>query len=297
MHFIALVMLLASGRYRSRPVWAERIAHSYLIPASGSGWLLLLVWLLAAEYLLLQADGLFWSGLALVMQLLLLFFLLPHWSALNLTGDYYQHWCRGDYQAAYFKLCDALKGKGQSAVQFDSDSCQAMHMQACAHYIRLSCSGFFTLLFWFICLGLPGVFFAVWAAQQSASLQSVETDVNRQSEAAVQQSSVLVRFILWLPARLLGLTFFVVGNARGAYDHLRAEHPDSERWLLSVALGAVGEPASNQSQSPESMRDEEFRHHAADELLALNVLVRRSAVLWIILCALLTTMGVESPLY
>lgn len=293
MHFIAVILLLLLGRYRRFPDLAERWGKRYLIPVSTAGWVVLAVVTGLMEYLLLQAAGLFWLGLALLVQTSVLYLLLPHWAGLDLTGRYYTHWCRGDYQAAYLELQKAGDIPGAPAAE-QPQSCRDVHFAVCARYTAQAGSGFFFVLFWFACLGLPGVFIGLWAQRRFLSGQPA------------QQSNPFTRIILWLPAQLLGYTFFAVGNARSAHQHLRAEQGDDQQaWLLAVALGAIDDKLSPQSGENSQaipagqiqMSDEEYRHHAADELQALKKLVRRAAVLWLLVFGVLTMLGFEAPLY
>ena len=282
MKFVALMLLLILGRYRSHPRWAEKWGRQNLIPGTGFNWFAVLLCVAIAEYLLLQTSGLFWAGLILAAEIVLLYLLLPHWSAFDIKGEYYTDWCRGDYQAAFLDLSDKLSLPKTESL----DDCREVHYAVCHSYVTRSLIGFFTLLLWFFLLGMPGVFIALWALWLSPSQTSVG-GIHR-----------LARLICWLPGLLLGFTFFAVGNGRGAYDCLqRSREQNDSDWLFAVALGAIGDNHFSSQCSLDELCDEEFRHHAADEINALVVLIRRSAVLWLIMFGVFTMIGFESPLY
>jgi len=286
MKFLALMLLMLLGRFRSRPAWATAMSRRYTV--TGEGWFqwgMIIVYLVVIEYILQQLG--YWgygSGILLV-ELLILFIYLPHWSAYNLTAGYAEDWCRGDYQAAYLDAATSFDLPDREPV----DDARSVHYAVCKQFAFQSLVSFFLLLFWYACLGIPGLFLGLWTAW-------CLNTAGQNPSVAGQKIAML---LLWFPCRLLGYSFFIVGNGLGAYDQLKNHgnrDATSERWLFHIALGAIGEDCHQQYANPKVMSDSEFRLQAADELQRITTLVRRSAVLWLVVFGLLTMLGIESPL-
>lgn len=287
MKFIALMLLMILGRFKSRPEWATAISHRY--SGTGEGWFqwgMLVFYLVIVELVLLQFA--FWGYGAgiLLIELLILFIYLPNWSAYDLNGGYAEDWLRGDYQAAYLDAATLFDLPLDEPI----DDARSVHYAVCKKFTFQSLNSFFLLLFWYICLGIPGLFLGLWAGW------ILNREEGRLSVSAVR----FARLLSWLPCRLLGYSFFIVGNAMGAYDQLK-HHANKdltyERWIFHIALGAIGEDSQHQYANPKVMSDSEFRLQARDELNQLTILVRRSAVLWLVVFGLLTMLGIESPLH
>ncbi|RTE65172.1 hypothetical protein EH243_13050 [Amphritea opalescens] len=280
MKFLAVMLLMLLGRYKRRSKSLVSRAGASL-PSNGRSWLLLMVVLVLGEVLMLELFNWKLAVLILAIELLALYFFVENWSPSDLTGQYYRDWCRGDFQTSWLKLAGLL---GLQRTDEVTDS-QAAHYAICQQYLYLSLTGFFALLFWFICLGLPGLFLALWAGW------SLQRKANGRDW--------LSTLIIGIPAKLLGFTFFMVGNGVSAYNQLK--HPQANtwghrEWLFRIALGALGE--ENIRHYPlVANGDEQFRHLAAEEIINLNKLIRRAAIFWLVLLGLLTMMGIDTPFY
>ena len=282
MKFLALMLVLLLGRYRSRPVWATNLSGRAFAGESGVfQWGIIFLFLVVIEFILLQFDYREYGLAVLLIELAVLFIYLPHWNVYDLTGHYAKLWSRGDSEGAYLDASDALQLDARDAGQ----ESRSDHYSVCKSYIYKSFLAFFLLLFWFVCLGVPGLFLAIWIAHKFGNKH-------------VKQSPML-KLLFWLPSRVLGYSFFIVGNGLGAYEQLKAHgnrDTSNERWLFHMALGAIGEDSHRQYANPRVISDAEFRLHAADELRSITVLIRRSAVLWLVVFGILTMLGIESPL-
>lgn len=282
MKFLAVMLTIILGRYKRRSQRLVSLSRA-ATPQSYLHWLMLIMYMLALEALLLQFFRWEFGIFILAIELLALYIYLENWSPSDLTGKYYQHWCRGDFQASWLQLAGLL---GLSRTD-DVTDCQSAHYAVCQQYIFLSLSGFFALLFWFVFLGIPGLFLALWAGWH----------LQRQNKNHWVR---VARLVIWIPARVLGFTFFIVGNGVSAFNQLKEPHTEDlgvSDWLFRIALAAVGEESYQQFRQGGDCGDEQFRHHAAEEIISLNKLIRRSAILWLIVFAVLTMLGVETPLY
>ncbi|WP_428036714.1 hypothetical protein [Amphritea sp.] len=283
MKFLAVMLLMMLGRFKRRPQRLVRLAQA-AIPQSSLHWMMLILYMVVLEILLLQFFRWEFGIIILAIELVALYLYLENWSPSDdLTGKYYNDWCRGDFQASWLRLAGLL---GLSRTDNVTD-CQSAHYAICQQYLYLSLSGFFAVLFWFVLLGIPGLFLALWAVWQ---LQHRRT----------KKLLSVAKWVLWVPARLLGFSFFVVGNGVSAYSQLNdAQIKDSDisDWLFRIALAAIGEESYKQYHSGGDCSTDEFRHHGAEEIISLNRLIRRAAILWLIVFGVLTMLGVETPLY
>ncbi|WP_417227521.1 hypothetical protein [Amphritea sp.] len=281
MKFLAVMLVLIFGRYKRRSQRAVELAQANQ-PVKDRYWWLLIFGLFVGEVLLLEWFSWSFGFLLLVAELLALYFYLENWSPSDITGKYYQDWCRGDFEASWLQLAGLL-GLQRTDDVIDTP---AAHYAICQQYLYLSLTGFFAVLFWFVCLGLPGLFLALWGGW---TLQRL----------AAKRLDSVAQWVILIPARLLGFTFFIVGNGFSAYSQLK--HPESKalkprEWLFQIALGAIGEDSTYQFQRANG-GDEQFMHHAAEEIVSLNQLIRRAAILWLLVLGLLTMLGIESPFY
>lgn len=282
MKFLAVMLLLLLGRYRSRPAWAERVADAGH-PGTRLHWMMLAIYVVILESLLLMFYSWEIGFLVLVVELMVLYIYLPHWAPCDLTGEYYHDWCRGDYQAAWLDLVGLLGLVGEAHVEDNREA----HYAVCRQYIYKAGIGFFALLFWYVWLGIPGIYLALWSGWMAASARNGRTNA-------------LARVIVWLPIRALAFTFFVVGNGLSAYEQLKnPEHREiaDPEWLLRIALAAVGDESYRQFRHGKGLSEEEFRHHGAEDITRLHILVRRSAILWFVVFGVFTMLGIESPLF
>ncbi|UTW02397.1 hypothetical protein KDX31_13670 [Amphritea atlantica] len=282
MKFLALMLVIILGRYKRRSQRIVSLSRA-VTPQSSLHWFMLILYMLALEALLLQffrwESGIF----VLAIEMLALYLYLENWSPSDLTGKYYQDWCRGDFQASWLQLAGLL---GLNRTD-DVTDCQSAHYAICQQYVFLSLTGFFALFFWFILLGIPGLFLALWAGWL----------LQRRNKKRLLSAAQMV---IWIPARALGFTFFIVGNGVSAFSQLKNRHTDDEGisdWLFRIALAAVGEESYKQYQLGGDCGEDQFRHLAAEEIISLNRLVRRSAILWLTMFGVLTMLGVETPLY
>jgi adenosylcobinamide-phosphate synthase len=168
----------------------------------------------------------------------------------------------------------------------------------------------FGVIAWFSVLAAMGlgpagaVFFrlsALLSTDWAASSDSSQLDAAHSSPALQEVTALAWRQVDWVPARMTGLSFAVVGNFEDAVDAWRqdAQHfPNANDGVvlaatagaINVRLGGVGlRPASNEALSddplvqPTAGREPEVAH-----LRSMVGLVWRAVVMWMVLLALLT---------
>ena len=282
MKFLAVLLIIILGRFKRRPKRISKLAKA-AIPQSLLHWMMLTLYLIILEVLLLLFFSWEFGIFVLAVELFALYLYLESWSPSELTGKYFKDWCRGDFEGAWLQLAGMM---GLSRTDEVTD-CQTAHYAICQQHLYLSLTGFFSTLLWFVLLGIPGVFLSLWANWQT----------QRQTASMADK---LAQMVLWFPARLLGFTFFIVGNGVSAYAQLKNSNSGQESardWLFRIALAAVGEESFRQYETGTDCGDEQFRHLAAEEIVYLNKLIRRAAILWLIVLGVLTMLGIETPLY
>ena len=144
---------------------------------------------------------------------------------------------------------------------------------------------------------LSALLYNAWGDRQQPS-DPTETQV---SESLKSVSTLAWHRVDWLPARMTGLTFAVVGNFEDAVDAWRQgaeyfQNPNDGVVLaatagaINVRLGGVvaespdADPANSKEVNPPTAgREPEFAH-----LRSMVGLVWRAVVMWMVLLALLT---------
>ncbi|MDH4394735.1 MAG: hypothetical protein QE278_03560 [Limnobacter sp.] len=193
--------------------------------------------------------------------------------------------------------------------------------QAVDHGVDRALRQFFTLLFYYIILPGPtgvalyiGVFWSVQREQQRWQIEDLMTE-HLSLQAHYEQNRLhaifsprYVLYILeWVPARLLALTWIVMGFADDystLWREARQHSPLSNRApLAAVGLAAVGLKGSGVEPYVEKNDAEEVTETTDDagwnELLALSAfrnLVFRSAVAWLAIAAILSMIRIPVPL-
>jgi len=137
----------------------------------------------------------------------------------------------------------------------------------------------FAVLFWFILLGPLG---AVMYRSAAVLQQQRSDDGGQFADNVAWLHAVLV----WLPARLLALTYALSGHFDAAIEGWREvhdEHPQgsegSEQVLAVTGMGALG------------LRDEDFEEAGKPAVRAAMRLVWRTLTIWLVIIALLTLAG------
>lgn len=193
---------------------------------------------------------------------------------------YLQRWERGDIEAAY-----------EAAVALDIVPLErAVTGPPELHRLvreRLLYSGYerwFGVVFWFALLG-PG------AALAYRSVQILRRDGHATQEERGWLDAFL-RWIDWVPVRLVGLAFAITGSFAGCFrrwcESWGAEQPASE-LLVAYELEALEGSAVQDREGREltSDRTQPFIARAASELREITALLGRSAIAWLVALALL----------
>lgn len=244
----------------------QRYLHPVLALALAIAAPALLIWLL---WLLLAAT---WYGVPLfLIELLILLYSLGRGDFRAELDLYQQRWRRGDLEAAY-----------QYARQLDTsraleqiDGPLELHERVRGALLYRGLERWFAVVFWFALAG-PAAGLVYRLLHLSASTPGI-------NEASQTRARTWLAIADWLPARLLGLSFALVGNfadTMAVWRRNLLQAMPIESRLVEYQQAAQQVPISHE-------RDAAALVLAADqELSGLMALLARSVVLWILVLAM-----------
>lgn len=186
--------------------------------------------------------------------------------------NYLERWQRGDLEAAYQV---AVHSGFHAEPATDTRELHA-NMRRAALYTGFQ--RWFAVVFWFAALGpaLALVYRIVHLLGAAASTSPEERALLRR----------WLGWLDWIPARLLGLAFAVTGNFVNCFrvwrEHL-LQNGDADALLVTYA----GEAVPGAAAGSDELGGEHFVELAANEIRELRDLMRRSAVFWLVMLALL----------
>lgn len=229
---------------------------------------LALAWLVAPPValvaVLLWALGeVAYGWLALPLHLVVLLYSLGRGEPKVATGPLRDAWRRGDLQAA---LHVAERDLGLSA-----PSPEALAEQAQGWLLGQALRSFFSVVFWYSLLG-P----ALALAYRLLALIAERTA----DPALAERAGLMLHALDWLPARMLGASFALVGNFVAVC-----------RWMLHELLdwhGSAGRFVAHTGRLAADLATPGGPAEPVAALDALWALLQRAAVLWYALFALWT---------
>jgi AmpE protein len=275
--FLVLLIVVLIEKFSA---WRQRIQHDAwfvreLRAREGAGWIGNRPWLALAllvglpvvlvAVLVGALGAVAYGWLALPVHLWVLLYSLGRGEPKAATGSLRDAWRRGDTQAA---LHVAGRDLGVTA-----DTPDALAEQAQGWLLWQAFQSFFAVVFWYSLLG-P----ALALAYRLLALVA-EHSLN---PALGEQAHRLRHALDWLPARLLGASFALVGNFVAVC-----------RWMLHELLDWQGTAARFVAHTGRLAADLVTPINAADAepvaaMDALWALLQRAAVLWYALFALWT---------
>jgi AmpE protein len=270
MKFLALLGALFFSRLLFRP-------HSQPYqPAAASSRDRVIVWLflsLCLEALLLFSLEFAYGVPVLLLETALLSYWLGRSTPGNLLQEYADLWARGHYSAASAHAAEQIRFHEHAGPERPL----RLHYRICQRYLQQLLLTLFVPLFWFWLAGIPGLLLAVLVQPQLETLRPAS----------------LAYWVQWLPVRLLGFSFFIVGSGNGAWFALsRLSHRRNDiQWLFRVGLGAIGDYAGSRDLAGN------LAQRGSEEMDALQRLVARALVLWLLIIAALAMAGFEIRLY
>ena len=219
-----------------------------------------------------------WGLPAIVLEIALLLYVLSHADFDRHVDQYRQDLQNGDIQGAY-RCADQYLAVPEIEL---SDELAKMHDQVCHTILHRWFEFFFLMVFWFLVLGVPGVLLA-WFSLQYSQLVHCEEKAWRP-----------LHWLSWIPARLLGLTFTLAGNfVQGVIiwqQTLWKWRTPADVVLYKVALASLSGHGSENHLEAMSNAESDTQV-ACDQMQELQLLHSRSAIVWLVIIALITIVG------
>jgi AmpE protein len=272
---------------------------------------LILVPVVAVVLLQRAASGRFFGLAELALFVLVLLYALGRGNVAAALTDYLQRWSRGDFQAAFRQLStEATGGLPEPDVVVHP---QALHELARRRLYYRHFERLFAVLFWFVVLGPAGALaYRIAVLEQEASRGRTGVPAEPEPAAVVEpvggavddvaaaggvepaldavpaavEESKLLRWIEWVPARLAGISFALVGDFDAclyAWQRVLAE----TRLATAEALERCGNAALTFAAPEAEETTDNLIARGSRELQAIENLNSRALLVWLVLIALL----------
>ncbi|MFS1524844.1 regulatory signaling modulator protein AmpE [Microbulbifer sp. 2304DJ12-6] len=277
---LALVQIWGSGAPIHRDdwfaKWCERLDK--LAPLRGNAGLLLATTLLppviVVAVLMLVAESIAGGLGVLLAGVPLLLYCLGRGDFNAVLTNYLCHWYRGDLNAAAEAASPLLKELHEEPADGRQLHEQVFRGAAYCAFERL-----FAVLFWFIVLGIPGaLLFRLSAlyAQRSGEADRVST------------AARWLWLLEWLPVRVMGISFAIVGNFAGCYrawrQCLMCRERDTAQVLEAYLEGALGGIDASACGATGDLS--QAQRQCGAQIEGLQALLSRALLLWLTVLAL-----------
>ena len=235
-----------------------------------------------AVLLVIAAVGHFLFGLPLLFLLVaFLMFSMGRGEFNMLVDGYLRVWCEGDAEAAYQRM---QIHKRNTSIPMENIG--ALHAAARSVIFYRGFERLFAVLFWFL-LGGP----ATAVLYRLVFLYRYETQGLNERQSLIADR--LLHWLEWLPVRLLGLTYGVMGNfvktIQAWQSTLFNPGMSSAQVLNDNGLASLDMDMDCQAfrRADDGVNKERFVEVAALEIKTIQSLIKRSLVVWVVVFALL----------
>lgn len=247
----------------------------------------------------------------------------------HLAKTFLGYWRKGEIEASYLYLQETLS----IPESIPADDERQIHEFFNKQFTYRCFDKMFVMFFWYMAAGPWGVAFCYItyqlrdcqlrdcasnysAAAASADLISSTSQSSPAIDTVTEWLDKLLWVIEWLPLRLLGLTFSLVGNFVQCFERVKDSLWDIDTsaadqlygYIYCALAGTISAP-SNEPEEPADHRQEEgdsvvvttpgnaddldtatedaaYRHRTALETEALQALLERSQIIWLCVIAL-----------
>lgn len=221
--------------------------------------------LILGVFILLVGDWLF-GLVGLVLYVLVLMYSLGRGDLTAELNRFLDAWQRGDKQADTY-----IAEEWQCHLPDDVDEV-GLHQALRKRFLYRSLERWFTVLFWFVLFGPAGaLFYRLCRLEQDRGMTLL---------------AQWIHFLEWMPVRLLGLAFGLVGDFSNTISTWRKEALEadipSDQLCDDYAVAALRLDNSGLSDS-----DLDMRSRAIIEWSEVQNLVHRAVVVWLVAIAIL----------
>lgn len=272
-------------RFRSR---MESIT-SNAVSGSSSGWLLGLIAIYAVPLvslsiiLVLVEDRLF-GLMTMLVHILVLLVAFDRTQPGKLASDFLEKWKLGDMKACLAYLQQELP---TSEIPDTADE-KELGRYFSKQLIYRCFEKMFVMFFWYMITGPIGILFCY------VSYQLRDSRSEEHLAAQLTLIASIIRFLEWIPIRLLAIAFCLAGNFVKCFENVKgsfwdfskeADHPDLLYSYATCALSGLIDDyrADTEDENPKSKYSPEVA-----EIEALLGLLERSQAIWLSVLALIT---------
>ena len=226
--------------------------------------------LVSSVLVVLAEAALGWLG-SLLLSVPLLLYCLGRGNFNEILSTYLRNWYQGDLEAAE-RAAAPLLAKDASG---GSDGLHERVFRGAAYcaFERL-----FAVLFWFVLLGVPGALLYRLSALYA----------ERRDEGDRATAERWLWLLEWLPVRVMGFTFAIVGNFAGCYrawrQCLTCRERRTDEVLEAYLEGALG--GIDAGECSAGLEVAEGQRFCGAQLEGLQSLLSRALLLWITVLAL-----------
>lgn len=251
--------------------------------------LVFLVPLVALGAVLLLIDDFAFGLVSLFVHATVLLFAIDRTHPGMLAQEYLVHWREGDFEACYLFLQRELAGREIAA----SDDPRQLHQNFGRLYTYRCFEKMFVMIFWYMVAGPLGVMFTYICYQYRDA-----SDTSPYPAAGMQLIHTLLLIIEWIPLRLVGLTFCLVGDFEACFEKLKnlmfdntQAADDAIYALAGNALGISAGASDAVRFTADSRAQDSFRDLAALEIDSMQALLERSQIIWVCFLAVAAVFG------
>jgi len=274
---LAVIYLRGSVAPLQRDGWFLALDRRVSARFSGKRRLVLLVLVPVVVVFALQraVDGQLYGLAELAVFVLALLYALGRGNLTAALTDYLQRWSRGDFQAAFEQLSDeaAVEIPDQEAVAQP----QALHQIARRRLYYRGFERVLAVLFWFGLLGPAGaVGYRLVVLERGGAQAGTHAAPGR----------ALLHCLEWVPARLAGICFGLVGDFDACIYAWQRVLGDARVATVDVLEGC-GNAALGFGAPPADETTDTLVARGTRELQAVDNLYRRALLMWLVIVAAL----------
>jgi AmpE protein len=232
--------------------------------------------LVALWFLLVLLETKLYGLLSLLLYVAILLYSLGRGDVSESLRRYLSAWNHSNFESAY-EQARAIGDFQESEAITDHVS---LHEHVRTAFLYEGFERWFAVVFWFLLLGPIGAL-AYRLCYLSGRIESL----------GLEDRLVALRFVHyldWIPVRLLVLSFALTGNFVNGFNRLWQKVYDNQpapELLDSCALSAIS--ASHEQQAYPADQDG-FIAYGREEMLALQSLLARSVICWLVIIAVIT---------
>lgn len=295
MEFLAIIISLGLLQYWGaatpihRDTWFHRfVASVQVLPSIVVKLLIVLLLPLCIVGVILNFFAHDYLGLPrLLLLILVLLYSMGRGDFSAAVSAYINSWRQGDLQGAYHNFVRSRVRQSDGPVISNAGE---LHFNARVAMFYRIFERFFVPLFYFALLGFaPALLYRLLMIYRDSGLTVSEDNNDRRDNRIVDR---VIAILEWIPARVLGLTFAVMGDFAGGLKSwkstcisttMQSRHVLNDNGCAAIQLDLHCEATALADNMPQ----ERFVEIAALELQSIQSLYKRSALFWIACIAIL----------